>query len=176
LLRAARNDRGERLIDRESLLLILNALESQPVTVDGKTVAVPASPALRAMVLLGLNAGFGNNDVASLPRSAVNLKTGWLTFPGPKTAIRRRVPLWAETLAETVAAIALAIAQRPQPKDPADADLCFLTERGDAIRADAIEQDVGQCVRDDQCPIPAIRGADGRARHAPQPGERRSAH
>lgn len=78
------------------------------------------------MVLLGLNAGFGNNDVASLPRSAVNLKTGWIAFPRPKTAIRRRVPLWPET----VAALTLAIAQRPEPKDPGDADLCFLTERG----------------------------------------------
>jgi integrase len=81
---------------------------------------------MRAMVLLGLNAGFGNTDVASLPQSALNLKTGWITFPRSKTGIQRRIPLWPETVAELKAAIAV----RPSPADPADDGLVFLTERG----------------------------------------------
>jgi integrase len=89
-------------------------------------VKLPAAPSLRAMVLLGLNAGFGNTDCARLPLSAVNLNTGWIRFPRPKTEVPRRVPLWPET----VAALQAAIAARPKPVDSADRDLVFLTERG----------------------------------------------
>ena len=80
---------------------------------------------LRAMTLLGLNCGFGNSDVATLPQSALDLDGGWVDFPRPKTGIHRRVPLWPET----VEALRLAIAQRPEPKDPADAGLVFLTKQ-----------------------------------------------
>ena len=37
------------------------------------------------MVLLGINLGYGNADVGRLPLSAVNLDTGWVDFPRPKT-------------------------------------------------------------------------------------------
>jgi integrase len=58
-----------------------------------------AGPQLKAMILLGINCGMGNNDCALLPLSAVNLKTGWLTYPRPKTGVERRVKLWPETVA-----------------------------------------------------------------------------
>lgn len=81
-----------------------------------------ASVPFKAMLLLGINAGFGNTDVASLPLSAIDLDRGWLNFPRPKTGIARRCPLWPET----VQALREALAARPAPKDEADADIVFL--------------------------------------------------
>jgi integrase len=80
---------------------------------------------LRAMILLGINAGFGNGDCGNLPLSAVNLDTGWLDYPRPKTGINRRCPLWPETLA----ALREALVQRPAPKEAA-AGLFFVTRCG----------------------------------------------
>lgn len=37
-----------------------------------------ADPALEAMILMGINCGFGNNDVSLLPKSAI--KNGWVVF------------------------------------------------------------------------------------------------
>lgn len=127
-LREDRNSAGLRLFSRDELLMIFAALEGKPVAVPGEDEPVtwPPSAAMRAMVLLGLNAGFGNTDCATLPKFAVDLETGWLEFPRPKTAIRRRVPLWPET----IAAINEAIDKRPAPTDPDDDELCFLTSQG----------------------------------------------
>jgi integrase len=87
---------------------------------------VQAGPQLRAMILLGINAGMGNTDCGSLPLSALDLKRGWIDFPRPKTGIPRRCPLWPET----VAAIRDALASRKEAKDPADAGLAFITKYG----------------------------------------------
>ena len=77
------------------------------------------------MILLGLNCGFGQTDVANLPVAAIDLDGGWIRFPRPKTAILRRSPLWRETI------MALrAIDGRPDAVDPADAGLAFITQRG----------------------------------------------
>ena len=85
-----------------------------------------ARPQLRGMILLGINAGFGNHDCASLPKSALDMDRGWLDFPRPKTAVGRRCPLWPET----VAAVTAAIEARPAPRNPADDTLVFLTHHG----------------------------------------------
>lgn len=85
-----------------------------------------ASIPLKAMILLGINCGLGNNDLATLPRSAVNLDTRWIDYPRQKTAVERRCPLWPET----VAALRLSLAKRPMPKDESHADLCFVTKYG----------------------------------------------
>jgi integrase len=81
---------------------------------------------MKAMVLLGVNAGFGNNDVATLPIESVDLKAGWVNHPRPKTAIQRRCPLWPET----VKAIKAAIEKRPAPKRPEAEGLLFVTKYG----------------------------------------------
>src|SRR5262249_24039953 len=81
---------------------------------------------LRAMVLLGVNCGFGNADCGTLPLSALDLDGGWVDFPRPKTGIARRCPLWPET----VAALRAFLAERPAAKDSADADLVFLQRSG----------------------------------------------
>jgi len=132
-LRIARNDAGPRMIESDELRRILNLLDGKEITLDrideetGKPVKVKRTPdaGLRAMVLLAANGGLGNTDVASLPQSAID-ESGWLNFPRPKTGIRRRIPLWKET----IDALQAAIAMRPDPVDPADGNLCFLTPKG----------------------------------------------
>lgn len=81
---------------------------------------------LRAMILLGLNCGLGQNDCASLPRQCVDLDGAWLDFARPKTGIDRQSPLWPET----VAALRTVFATRPDPKDAANIDLVFITKYG----------------------------------------------
>jgi integrase len=85
-----------------------------------------AGPAMKAMLLLGINGGFGNTDCGRLPLSAVDLDGAVIDFPRPKTGISRRCPLWPET----VQAIRDALAGRPAPKDPGNAGLVFITQRG----------------------------------------------
>jgi integrase len=85
-----------------------------------------AGPQLRAMLLLAINAGMGNTDCATLPITALDLHRGFLDYPRPKTGIPRRAALWPET----VAALKEALAERPTPKDEADAGLCFITKYG----------------------------------------------
>lgn len=100
---------------------------SEPWTIgadDLRAILDAAGQPLRAMILLGINCGFGNSDIASLPLSAI--ADGWVSFPRPKTAIPRRAKLWPET----VEALREAIAARPAPRNPADAGLVFLTSRG----------------------------------------------
>jgi integrase len=125
LLRSARNAAGERMFEAAELRRILKA----------------ADPVMRAMVMLGINCGFGNTDVASLPQSAVDLQGGWIKFPRPKTAVQRRIPIWPET----VTALRKAIAIRPAPVDRADADLCFVTRRGTRyVRAQQSQRSAGR--------------------------------
>lgn len=127
MLRKARNESGARLFEAHELRKILDALDGRrDITGHSEQLMLKADPVMKAMVLLGVNCGFGNTDVASLPQSAVNFSEGWIDFPRPKTEIPRRVPLWKET----TDALRDAIAQRPKPNDRADDDLCFLTTQG----------------------------------------------
>ena len=109
-LRKVRNENGPRMFEADEIRRILDDV----------------GPPLEAMVLLGINCGFGNSDVGNLPQAAVNLETRWVDYPRPKTGIQRRCPLWPET----VAAISEAIAARPTPSDVADDRLLFITRHG----------------------------------------------
>ena len=110
ILRKERQARGKKMFEADELRQIIEA----------------ASQPLRAMVMLGANVGFGNSDVGNLPLSALDLDSGWIDFPRPKTAVERRVPLWPET----IASIREAIKSRPNAKDDADAGLVFITKYG----------------------------------------------
>jgi integrase len=81
---------------------------------------------LKSMVLLACNGALGNTDLSSVPLRAVDLDSGWLNFPRPKTAVPRRIPLWTET----VASIKEWLKVRPKPKHADDKNLMFLTCRG----------------------------------------------
>lgn len=108
--RKARRANGKKDFDADELRRIIDA----------------APMPLRAMILLGINCGFGQTDVANLPRSAVDFERGWIDYPRPKTEIERRCPLWPET----IAALQDADKKRGEPKDPADADCVFITKYG----------------------------------------------
>jgi integrase len=109
-LREERNKKGERMLEPADLRRLIDK----------------ASQPMKAMVLLAVNAGFGNNDVGLLPLSAIDLDGGWVKFPRPKTAIKRRCALWPET----AAALREWLDMRPAPKDEADAELVFVTKYG----------------------------------------------
>jgi integrase len=91
-----------------------------------RAVLAKADTIAKGMVLLGINGAMGNTDLALLPTKAIDLKAGWLIYPRSKTAVPRRIPLWPET----VAAIKEHIATRITPKDPTDAALLFISQRG----------------------------------------------
>lgn len=101
---------GERMFESAELRKIIKA----------------APQPLRAMILLGINCAFGATDCGALPQNALDLKTGWVKFPRPKTAVERRCPLWPET----VKAIKEAIAERPDARNDSDAAAVFLTRYG----------------------------------------------
>jgi integrase len=110
VLRLDRAKKGPRMFDAAEVRAILDK----------------AVMPMKAMVLLGINCGLGNSDIANMPTKAVDLKRGWLDFPRPKTGTARRCPLWSET----VAAIREALDQRPKPKFQEHARLLFITRHG----------------------------------------------
>ena len=87
-----------------------------------------ANPTMRAMVMLGINGGYGNHDCGRLPLTALDLQAGWAIFPRPKTGAQRRTPLWAET----IEAINDSLACRPTPKTEGAESLVFVTKYGGA--------------------------------------------
>lgn len=124
IMRAHRQKSGHRMIEAAQIRTLLDEAD-QP---------------LKAMILLGINCGFGNHDCGTLPKSAVDLKTGWVNFPRPKTAIERRCPLWPET----VKAIQEAMAQRPKAKQREYDDLVFVTKYGQPWSKDTSTNPVSQ--------------------------------
>lgn len=85
---------------------------------------------LRAMILLGLNCGYGNEDVSALPRAVVDLDGGWLNYARGKTGIRRRCPLWSETAESLRAVLAYRVKSRRRPEAFESPSLVFLTRHG----------------------------------------------
>ncbi len=122
-IRLERARKGPRMFEAAEIRTLV---EGARVEGENGPELVRASAQLRAMVLLGVNCGFGNQDVGTLPRSALDLERGWVNYHRPKTGIDRRIPLWPET----VTALKEALAKRPEPKDSADADLVFVTKYG----------------------------------------------
>lgn len=98
-----------------------------------RRVLLAANPTMQAMVLLALNGGLGNTDVAELrlghlvPKGAKNpeLPSGWLQYPRHKTAVQREVPLWPETEAALLRVLADRV---PHADDPED--LIFINSEG----------------------------------------------
>src|SRR5262249_38211158 len=71
LIRKERAKNGPRLFTAEEIRRMIDA----------------AAPELRAMILLGINAGYGNTDCTRLEPKHLNLQAGWADFPRPKTGI-----------------------------------------------------------------------------------------
>jgi integrase len=102
-----------------------------------------AGQPLRAMILLGVNCGFGNADCGNLPLSALDLEAGWVHYPRPKTGVDRRCPLWPET----VRAIRETLTKRKEPKDPAEASLVFVTKYGESWAKDVADSPITKEMR-----------------------------
>ncbi|MBA4105672.1 MAG: hypothetical protein C0485_07920 [Pirellula sp.] len=82
MLREARRKVGERLFTAEEIRKIVKASKEE----------------MRAMILLGINCGFGPGDCRQLTIESVDLEKGFHNFPRPKTAVSRRCPLWPGTI------------------------------------------------------------------------------
>jgi integrase len=79
---------------------------------------------IRAMVLLGINCGYGNGDCAQLQFDWIDFEGGWIQYARPKTGVDRRVKLWPET----IKAIQTWQGKRPAIKN----NLVFVTRQGNA--------------------------------------------
>jgi integrase len=110
MLRADRQSRPKRMFQADEIRKLIEA----------------ADPTMKAFILLGINAGFGQADCSNVPKSAFDLKGGWLEFPRSKTAIERRCPLWKET----IAAVRAVMDRRPRAKRPEFEERAFLTKYG----------------------------------------------
>lgn len=106
--RLERAAKGERLFTREEVLSLLKL----------------ANVHQRAFLLLGLNVGMGQADIATLPAHAI--KREWLDYPRPKTGVQRRAWLWPETQQ----AVAAAMQASGPAEEPADEGLAFRTSYG----------------------------------------------
>jgi integrase len=87
-----------------------------------------ANSTRRAMILLGVNAGLGNSDVADLHVSNLDLSKGWLDYPRKKTEVPRRCPLWPET----IEAIERSMQERPK----SEKGLVFVSVNGQDYQDD----------------------------------------
>jgi integrase len=110
VMRLVRHQRARRLIPAADLWKLLDAAGVQ----------------LRAMLLLGINCGFGQKDCSDLQRSALDVSAKWIDSPRLKTGIARRAPLWPET----VEALSEVNRTRPDPRDLADPGCVFITSHG----------------------------------------------
>jgi len=91
--RKAKYEQGRRDIKAKDLRKILKA------TREGlKKAKLSPNPKLHAMILLGINSGFGNTDVAELHKDYIDLKKGFIEYPRPKTYVERQCKLWPETV------------------------------------------------------------------------------
>lgn len=122
VLRVAKAEKGSKMIE----------------AVDLKRLIEAADVKLKAMIYLGLNAGFGNSDCGTLPLKALDLKAGFVMYHRPKTGINRRCPLWPET----VEALNAVLGKRKPPKDSDVAELVFVTKYGQAWAKDEADSPI----------------------------------
>jgi len=104
------NERGPRMFSREEIKAMMNA----------------AHPQVAAMIYLGINCGFGNEDCGTLTFDRLDLESGWHHYWRPKTHNPRRCPLWPET----IKAIRKAQESRPKHLLPKAENLVFVTRLG----------------------------------------------
>ena len=108
VLRRQRAELPPKMFERAEILALIEAADVQ----------------LKAMILLGINCGFGNGDVGRLSVARLDLNGDWVDWPRPKTGITRRCPLWPET----VKALKAALTARKRDDDK----LVFRTARGNS--------------------------------------------
>ena len=111
-IRLARIKNGPRMFEAHELRTVLNE----------------ATNPLRAMILLGINCGFGNTDCSGLTFDDLQAPLDWINVARHKTGIPRRNPIWPETC-EAIEDW-LRARRRMAPYEREDVDLLFLTCQG----------------------------------------------
>lgn len=107
-----------------------------------KILAV-ASTSLKAMVLLGINCAVGNTDIGELPLSAIEFEHAVIDFPRVKTGMKRRCPLWPETL-EAIRASVEDLQKRRVARSPEAEGLLFVTRDGNPYVREAFKVQDGR--------------------------------
>jgi integrase len=79
---------------------------------------------MQAMILLAINCGLGNTDIAALTEENFDFENRWLIKRREKTGKFRRIPLWKETIEAVQAAL-----KSRKPKSQ-DCPYVFLTKQG----------------------------------------------
>lgn len=96
---------------------------------DLRAIIDASSITFRPLLLLGINAGIGNLDLAEMKLSELpdlDAPAVWIDLPRGKTGTDRRFMLWPET----VSAIREYLAARPGPAGYSNVDRLFLTRQG----------------------------------------------
>ena len=84
------------------------------------------SSQMRAMILLGINCGFGPKDCAELELSHIDFENSEISYRRKKTMVPRICPIWPET----AEAIKASLNERVEPANKRDKGLVFLTRYG----------------------------------------------
>jgi integrase len=113
VMRKARAARAKKLFLREEVLKLLKHADLK----------------MRAMIFLGINCAFSNDDCAKLTLARLDLDGGWHHLPRNKTGIQRDTPLWPET----VEALRAVVGDRPRASSPELEDRVFLTLFGNSF-------------------------------------------
>lgn len=83
-----------------------------------------------ALLLLGLNCGFGNTDIGTLKLCDIDLEAGTVSHPRQKTGVSRNFVLWPETVEILKTYLK---EQRGQPANEKIAELVFVGKRGNPL-------------------------------------------
>jgi integrase len=90
-----------------------------------------------ALLMLGLNCGFGNMDIGTLKLSDIDLENGTISHPRPKTGVERNFNLWPETIEVLKEYIA---EYRGKPVNEGVAKLVFVGSKGNPLCWDRIDE------------------------------------
>ena len=91
-----------------------------------------------ALLLLGLNCGFGNTDIGTLKLCAIDLEAATISHPRPKTGVERNFCLWPETVDLLRTYIK---SYRGKPANKKVAELIFVGKRGKPLCWEQIDED-----------------------------------
>jgi integrase len=115
--RKAKAEAGERIHTREQILAAIEGAKN---------------PQVKAMILLGINCGFGNEDCSELQWGHLDLDGGWYDFARSKTYVPRKAKLWPETID---------VLRQVEQKLP---DRVFVTKYGNPWSRTAIHHEVAK--------------------------------
>ena len=91
-----------------------------------------------ALLLLGLNCGFGNTDIGTLRLCDIDLEAATVSHARPKTGVERNFYLWPETVDVVRAYIK---SYRGKPTNEKIAKLVFVGKRGNPLCWEQIDKD-----------------------------------